>query len=172
VHTRYRAIARVEKTHGKKGEVVTVPVHGLPPMLREGLEVFPVPPALKGPRSRIVREADEGRTGQLVSLEGVDDINCAASLVGKVLLARIDDLPDDLAMHDVDALLDREVIDERHGSLGTLDEVMVGPANDVWVVRGAWGEVLIPVVDAVVLDVPAEGALRVRVPEGILDGGA
>ena len=64
----------MEKTHGKRGEVVTVPVHGLPPMLREGLEVFVVPPALKGPRSLMVREADLGRSGQLVALEGVSGI--------------------------------------------------------------------------------------------------
>ena len=140
-------------------------------MLREGLEVCVVPPALKGPRVRVVREADAGRTGQLVRLEGVNDINGASRLVGKVLLARIDDLPEDLAMRDVDALLGREVVDDCHGPLGTLAEVMVGPANDVWVVRGDYGEILLPVIDAVVLDVPSEGALRVRVPEGTMDGG-
>ena len=70
----------MEKTHGKRGEVVTVPVHGLPPMLREGLEVFVVPPALKGPRSLMVREADLGRSGQLVALEGVTGIGEAERL--------------------------------------------------------------------------------------------
>ena len=101
----------MEKTHGKRGEVVTVPVHGLPPMLREGLEVFVVPPALKGPRSLMVREADLGRSGQLVALEGVTGIGEAERLVGHALLARVDDLPEGFEAHDVDALLGREVVD-------------------------------------------------------------
>lgn len=46
----YRVIARVVKAHGKKGEVVTVPVHGLPSLMHEGLSVCVVPPRLKGPR--------------------------------------------------------------------------------------------------------------------------
>ena len=162
----------MEKTHGKRGEVVTVPVHGLPPMLREGLEVAPVPPALKGPRTLRVLEADLGRSGQLVALEGVSGIGEAERLVGRVLLARVDDLPEGFEARDVDALLGRDVVDEKSGLLGQITEVMVGPANDVWVVEGPFGEVLLPVVESVVVEVSAEGPVRVRVPDGLLEGGA
>ena len=161
----------MEKTHGKRGEVVTVPVHGLPPMLREGLEVFVVPPALKGPRSLMVREADLGRSGQLVALEGVTGIGEAERLVGHALLARVDDLPEGFEAHDVDALLGREVVDEKSGPLGSIVEVMVGPANDVWVVDGPLGEVLLPAVESVVVDAAGEGPIRVLAPEGLLEGG-
>ncbi|WP_091008154.1 ribosome maturation factor RimM [Parafannyhessea umbonata] len=170
MHTRYRAIARVVKTHGKRGEVVTVPVHGLPPMLRERLDVTPVPPALKGPRGRVVMSASYNGSGQLVSLGGVSDINAASELVGKVLLARIDDLPEGFERHDVDALLGREVVDSNMGALGSVAEVMVGRANDVWVVRGPYGEVLIPVVDAVVDELVEDGPIRVTIPSGLIEG--
>ena len=40
-----------------------------------------------------------------------------------------------------------KVIDERYGSLGVLKSIIETPANDVWVVLGKFGEVLIPVVD-------------------------
>lgn len=168
---RYRVIARVEKSHGRTGEVVTVAVHGLPPLVREGLEVFVVPPRLKGPRSYVVKRVSEGAHGQLVSLSGVTGINEADGLCGRYLLAREKDLPDDVALHDAEALFGREVTDESLGFLGTIEEVMVGPANDVWVIEGPFGEVLVPVVEDVVLEVPDTGAIGVRVPSGLVDGG-
>ena len=167
---RYRVIARVEKSHGQAGEVVTVAVHDLPPLVREGLEVFVVPPRLKGPRSHVVTRVSEGPHGQLVSLSGVNGIDGADVLRGRFLLAREEDLPDDVALRDAEALLDREVVDNLLGYLGTISEVMVGPANDVWVIDGPFGEVLVPVVDEVVVEVPDAGPIIVSVPSGLVDG--
>ena len=169
---RYRTIARVAKAHGRRGEVVTVSVHDLPSLVREGLEVAVVPPELAGSRWHVVTSCgSDDRGGQLVALSGVGDIASAEALVGKYLLARVDDLPADLALHDPRALLGRAVIDERLGALGEIAEVMRGPANDVWVVRGAAGETLLPVVDEVVDEVPEEGPVTVRVPAGLEPSG-
>lgn len=167
---RYRAIARVAKTHGKRGEVVTVPVHDLPLVLDAGMRVHLVPPALKGPRSLVVSSCADGPAGQLVSFEGVDGIDAASDLVGKVVLVSEKCLPPDFALHDVVSLVGREVVDERMGSLGTICEVMLGVANDVWVVRGARGEVLVPVVDEFVVDADADGAIVVALPDGLVEG--
>ena len=157
----------MEKTHGKRGEVVTVPVHGLPPMLREGLEVFVVPPALKGPRSLMVREADLGRSGQLVALEGVTGIGEAERLVGHALLARVDDLPEGFEAHDVDALLGREVVDEKSG-LSALSDTDLRSLMTSCLEHT---EVLLPAVESVVVDASGEGPIRVLAPEGLLEGG-
>lgn len=165
----YRAIARVVKTHGRKGEVVTVPVHGLPSLMRKGLEVAVVPPPLKGPRVRSVASADDGDRGQLVRLDGVGDLDAASSLVGKTLLARVDDLPEGFEYHDADWLVGRAVVDEKIGPLGRIEEVMVGPANDVWSIMGPFGEVMIPVVDEFVLGTDDDGAIHVSVPDGLVD---
>ena len=63
-------------------------------------------------------------------------------------------------------LMGREVVDERFGSLGTIVEIMSTPANDVWVVEGdRYGEVLIPVIEQVVLDLPDTGTISVHVME-------
>ena len=165
---RYRTIARVAKAHGRRGEVVTVSVHGLPSLVREGLEVALVPPELAGPRWRTVTScSSDDRDGQLVTLSGVGDISAAEALVGKYLLARRSELPADLELHDPRALLGREVVDERLGSLGRIEELMRGPANDVWVVRGPLGETLLPVVDEVVGVPPERGPIPVRVPAGL-----
>ena len=167
MQARYRLIARVEKTHGRRGEVVTVPVHGLPSLVREGLEVALVPPALRGSRwHRVVSCSSDARSGALVALSGVTTLDAAEGLVGKGVLARLADLPEDLPLHDPERLVGRTVSDAGRGLTAVIAEVMTGPANDVWVVRGASGEALLPVIDSVVSEVPESGPIEIRVPEG------
>ena len=48
---------------------------------------------------------------------------------------------------------------------------MTGAANDVWVIEGPFGEVLVPVVDEFVLACDDHGPIRVRVPDGTVPGG-
>ena len=169
MRARYKTIARVEKTHGKRGEVVTVPVHGLPPMLREGMRVALVPPSLDHDRWQVVEFVSHGGSGQLVGFAGVDTIADADKLVGRNVLACVDDLPEDINLLDVESLLDREVEDVELGPLGVIAEVMVGPANDVWLVEGPFGEVMLPVIDSVVSEVPDSGPIVVRAPRGSIE---
>ena len=166
----YRSIARIVKTHGRKGEVVAVPADGLPPLLEEGLTVAVVPPALKGRRSLVVREASGTGAGQLVSFEGVGDIGAAQKLVDKHLLADVDDLPEDLARRDLTRIVGREVMDTRLGLIGEVTEVLVGPAQDVYVIGGPFGEVMVPAVDAFIVDVPSEGAIVCTLPGSMVKG--
>ena len=169
MYKKLKTIARVVKTHGKKGEVVTVSVNGLPSLVRKGLSVCIVPPALKGNRWHDVVNVEDGSRGQLVLFSDVSSISDAEELVGKTILAREEDLPEDLALHDPNALLGSRVVDETAGELGEITEVMVGPANDVWSIQGPYGEVLIPVVPEVVLGTTDdEEAFLVRVPNGTL----
>ena len=165
---RYRAIARVEKTHGRKGEVVTVPVHGLPLVLDTGMEVFVVPPSLKGPRSFVVTSCSDGPTGQLISLKGVGDLDTASALVSKTLLVRADDLPDDFDLMDTVSLLGREVTDLTYGPLGTIVQVMQGTAQDVWVIQGEQGETLMPAVAELVVSLGPDGPIEVDLPQGLV----
>ncbi len=145
-----------------------VPTHGLPFLLHTGLVLSVVPPELKGPRSHTVVSCVEAGAGHLVSFTDVNTLNAASRLVGKFLLARVEDLPSDYALKDVDALLGREVQDVRWGLLGTIEEVMRGPANDVWSLQGPYGEVLIPAVEPVVVSWQEEGPLVVQVPNGLV----
>jgi 16S rRNA processing protein RimM len=61
-------------------------------------------------------------------------------------------------------------VDEKYGELGEVTEVMLGPVQDVLVVEGAYGEVLVPVVDAFVLSVSEDGVISTRVPNGLVEG--
>lgn len=130
-----------------------------------------VPPRLKGPRERTVVSCEGSETGQLVHLSGIDDLGASSALVGRTLLCAEADLPADFALHDVPRLLGRTVRDRVRGDLGTITEVMAGPANDVWVVEGEQGEVLVPVVDAYIVELPPNGAITVDLPDGLVDDG-
>lgn len=147
---------------------MAVPVHGLPLVLHEGMNVTVVPPRLKGSRVRTVTSCSGDEAGQLVRLSGVDDLGAASALVGRTLLVAEGDLPADFALHDVPSLAGREVCDLEAGPLGSIEEVMRGPANDVWVVEGPRGEVMVPVVDAYVVEVPPEGPITVDLPRGLV----
>ncbi len=159
---RYRRIARVEKTHGRFGEVVTVPVDGLPSLMRKGMTVALVPPPLKGSRWHEVESVEsDDRAGSLVSFCDVRDLTGAEALVGTYVLAKAGDLPEDLCLHDPRALIGREVVDVDGRDLGSIQEVMTGPANDVWVIEGPFGELLLPVIDQVVKDAAEQGTITV-----------
>ena len=149
-----------------------VPTNGLPLLLREGLEVALVPPRLKGPRSLWVDSCSERGGGALVSFGGIQTLGDASQIVGKTVLVRKRDLPDDFELHDSRSVVGREVVDMRLGPIGTVVDVMRGPAQDVWVVDGACGETLIPVVDAIVRSWEEGGPLVVDLPRGLAEEGS
>lgn len=150
---------------------MAVPADGLPVLLRPGMEVWPVPPRLKGPRRLRVLAAEGSGTGQLLRLEGVADIDAASRLVGRSLLVDRGLLPQDLALHDPQVLLGAPVVDEDLGYLGTIAEVMRGVANDGWEVRGSRGSFLVPVVPDYVLGMDGEGRVHVSLPASMVSGG-
>lgn len=169
--TPYRNIARVAKAHGSKGEVVVAALRGLPLALHEGMRVSLTPPAFG--RDRFVTvEALSAVTGEdtaRVRFSGCHDLTDAEGIVGCYVLARRDDL--DLGALDAafDDLIGREVVDAGHGRIGVITEIMETPANDVWVIDGSrYGEVLLPVVPAVVPSIPEEGPIPVSAMDGLI----
>lgn len=132
------------------------------------MHVVVVPPRLKGSREHVVESVSDSGAGQLVALSGVRDRGASAELVGHTLLCPASELPEGFDAHDVPSLLGRCVCDARLGTIGTIEEVMVGPANDVWVVRGPRGEVLVPVVDAYVDPVGPSGTITTHLPGGLV----
>jgi 16S rRNA processing protein RimM len=116
-----------------------------------------------------LRQVRRGGAGWIVALEGVEDRSRAEELRGARLFARRADLPvtapDDWWIADLVGL---NVVDEDGAELGVLEEVLKLPANDVFVVRGAQGEILVPVLEGVVREIAA-GTMRIAVPPGLLD---
>ena len=169
--TPYMNVARIARTHGKRGEVVVIPVDGLPFCLEEGMRVCLTPPDLYGDRFRTVVSVGVGET-PLVRFSGVDGLNDAEGLVGKLVLARRDEVPQAVRERAVLDCVGCRVVDERHGELGEVVEVMHLPAHDVWRVEGGrYGEVLVPVVDEMVESLPdgPDDVVRVRLIDGLVD---
>lgn len=165
----YRAIARIVKTIGKAGEVVALAADGLPFLVTAGLELWPVPPALRGPRSFVVSRVQGDGDSARIALAGIDDLNAASALVGKTLLARESDLPTDLDLRDRRRVLGLSVVDESYGVLGKVAEVLAGAYQDVWVVRGERGEILVPVAPELVTI--EDGQARTHLPKGLVEEG-
>lgn len=163
----YRIIARVAKAHGSYGKVVCTPADGLPLLLRSGLDVWVVPPTLKGPRHGSVTSVEEGERGALVGLSCCSDRSDAEDVAGRYLLAARADLPEDLVLRDAAEAVGLPIEDVTLGPIGSVVEVLEGPVQDVWVVDGPFGEVLVPAVEELLVDIDDERVLF-DLPEGLV----
>lgn len=169
--SRFTPVARVVKTRGLDGDVVvSMLLECEPSAALMGLELWPVPP-LWVPRPLHACHVLPGRaeSDAVVAFTEVSDVMTARRLVGSLLLAETAALPE-LPVSRSQALLGVEVTDEARGALGTIADIIITGANDVWVVHGPFGEVLIPVIPDVVLDVDLEKRTAlVRLLPGLLD---
>ena len=162
------------------GEVVAA--HGLHGLLRVRAYQPPAPSlgpdrlirleqAAAGREARIASAAPHGRGLVLVALTGVGDRAAAEALVGSRVLVRTADLPpaadDEFYYYEVVGFRVETAGGEQ---LGTLVATLATGANDVWVVRTADREHLIPVVAEVVRAIDRAGRrVVIEPPPGLLD---
>ncbi len=167
----YLAVGQIIGPHGIRGEVKVEVLTDYPERYHPGTKLFmghgtddaealPVQIASSRPH--------QGR--MLVRLASVPDRNAAELLRGLYLL-----IPEREAMplgehenylHDVIGI---RVETEAGEALGEVTEIIITPANDVYVVVGPQGEVLVPAVRDVVLGVDlANHVMRVALPDGLL----
>ena len=155
-------IGKIVNTHGIKGELKLLPHEESPEDLR-GLSALFV-----DGRERKIRSARVHKGALLVTLEGVEDMNAALELKGRAAFADADDpgLPEGFVF--MDELFGCAVRTEDGTVLGTLEEIIDSPANQVYVVRGAGAERLIPAIPEFVVSVDAEaGEIVVRLIPGM-----
>lgn len=167
--TAYRNVATVVKTKGTRGEIVVRSTTGLPFALPESSEVFFNPPSLHGIHRACIESISSGYPDSRVKLVDADRIDDVADLAGKTVLVHREDYRDGEANLDV---IGREVVCTERGVLGkVVDEFCAGSANRVWTVDGPLGEVLVPVIDDVVIDIPDDVSLPISVhlPYGLVD---
>jgi 16S rRNA processing protein RimM len=164
----YHRIARVSRAKGLAGEVAVVPFDRFPLQVWEGLRLWIVPPDHDLIRETCVRAAAESKTYLLLGLEGVTERTTAQRLVGRYLLARVDDCGGQPDEDERDTAVGLTVVDEARGFLGAIVEERFGVAQTLWVVKGPFGEALIPAVDEFILSRDDE-RVCVRIPEGLLE---
>lgn len=166
----FTAIARVVKTHGVAGELSCTPLEGPLEELPLALQVWFVPPP-GAPLSALLEGVRPGPKGTIVKFSGIDSVESARDVRATLLLARSEDLPPDWLEPEAADPIGLAVTDAERGLLGTVADVIVTGANDVWVVDGdAYGQVLIPVIDDVILSIDEiERTARVRLLPGLID---
>jgi len=123
--------------------------------------------------ARRVLHASVFRQFVLADLEGIDSEEAANALRGTTVYAAREDLP----LADGDAfivdLIGLPVRDADSGVLlGELVDINTAGVRDLYVVRTATGEYMVPAVPAFVVKVDAEDAVYIRPIPGLLDGGA
>jgi 16S rRNA processing protein RimM len=161
----FTAVGRVIRPHGIRGELR---VHAFNPAaqnIQHGRTVH-----LSGEPRQVVR-ARWDNDGWILQLSGMTTRGQVEELRGELL-----EVPDagvvreDSESYFVHELVGLRVVTEEGVDLGAISDVLHTGANDVYVVRGAGGEVLIPAIADVVRDVDlGAGMMRITPLPGLLD---
>jgi len=166
----YLAVGRIVGPHGIRGEVKVDVMTDFPERFRAGARVY-LGVRTDDPDARpvVIAAARPHKGMLLVKLNVVPDRNAAELLRSQYLL-----IPESEAMplgehenyaHDLIGLQVRTPDGE---TLGELVEILFTRANDVYVVRGTAGEILLPALRDVVLQVDlAARTMVVALPEGL-----
>jgi 16S rRNA processing protein RimM len=143
------AVGRITRAHGIRGEVAVLNLTEVETRFQAGSVL-----RLEDGRVLTVESARPHGHRLLVKFEQVPDRTVAEALRGQVLLVPAADAPAPAAgsywVHQVVGL---EVVTDTGRSLGRVREVLHNPANDLWVTDGPQGEMLIPALGDVVLEV-------------------
>jgi 16S rRNA processing protein RimM len=161
----FLAVARIRRPFGVKGELLLEVLTDFPNRLMQNESFF-----IGGDRrSYAVESVRRHGREMLLRLKGIPDRDSADRLRGEILYIRVDDLPPLPSgvyyLHQIEGL---EVFTEDGERLGRVKEILKTGANDVYVVQGDKGEILLPAIPQVVREVRLEeGRMVVRLMEGL-----
>jgi 16S rRNA processing protein RimM len=168
--TEFLTIGLITAPHGLRGEVRVRPETDFPERLATIKDVY----LIDGDRVRPAVAVGCRPHGAvlLMRFEGVDSLDDAERLRGAaVSIPRSAAAPLGPDTYYVHEILGMRVTTEDGRALGVVAEVLRTAANDVYVVRGARGEILVPALRAVVRQVDRESReMRVTLPAGLEPG--
>lgn len=165
----FAAVGRIVAPHGIRGEVKVELMTDFPERYRPGAQLYLGD--LTGADAAPVRvvAARPHKGAMLVKLETVPDRNAAELLRDRYLLIPETQLMP-LGEHEnyIHDLIGLQVVTADGEALGVLKEILFTRANDVYVVAGPEGELLLPALREVVLevDLPAR-RMTVALPDGL-----
>lgn len=164
-------IGEIVRPHGLRGEVRVVPHTDRPERFEGLVECVLWDPASDGRAVRRVTGARRQGDAVLLFLEGCESVDAATALVGRVIaLPRAEALPPPPGHVYPWQLVGCQVLTDDGRTVGELSGIELSPAHDLWVVRDAAGEHLIPAVAEIVVDVDVDARrVVIRPPEGLLE---
>ncbi|MBR3556554.1 MAG: 16S rRNA processing protein RimM [Oscillospiraceae bacterium] len=158
---RFLEIGRIINTHGVRGEVKLEPWADSPQQLKSLKTLW-----LEG-KALPIRECRVHGRFVIAKLEGVDSVEAAMILKGKVVQADRAELPLPDGSYFIQDMIGLPVLDQNGREIGSLTEVLDYPAGRVFVVKGET-EHLIPEKGGFLTSLdPALGHLEVNLLEGM-----
>ena len=156
-------------THGVRGEMRVNPWCDSPAFLKKFKKLYLDE---KGEKSLDIKSAREHGNVALITAEGIDTVEKAQAMRGKVLYIKRDDARIPKGNYFIAELIDCTVYDADDESVvyGIITDVSMTGANDVWHIEKDGKEYLIPAIKDVVIDVDVEeGVIKIRPMKGIFD---
>ncbi|WP_019120468.1 ribosome maturation factor RimM [Brevibacillus massiliensis] len=153
--TRYFLIGKLVNTQGLRGEVRVIPTTDFPEeRFRVGSEMYLFHDSLPQPLKLEVASRRTHKGFEIISFKGYPSINDVEKFKGGELKVSEDQLmeleEDEFYIHQ---LVGCDVFTDEGEPLGKLVDVLQPGANDVWVVRGERGEILLPFIDDCIKEV-------------------
>ncbi len=160
----FLTIGKLQRTHGVKGEMIMDVHTDFPERIKPDLQVY----VGQNHKQYTIASVRPNGDKLLVSFNGLIDCDQAAILRNQLVFIKTVDanlLPDGEFYHH--EILGMQVIDESGTVIGTIQEIMVTGANDVYVVITEDGkELLLPAIRSVVLSIDRDTKkITVRLPE-------
>lgn len=160
-------VGRVVRPHGLRGELRVLLETDFPGRFERLREAY----LIQAGRVQAVEITARRpfRDGLLLTLQGIDDLEAAEGMRGaEIAVSRGAVVPLEEGAFYVFEIVGLRVRTEEGRLLGTVVEVIRAPANDVYVVRGEEGEILLPATREVVRQVdPASGEMVVALLPGL-----
>lgn len=161
----FTALGIVTRAHSLRGEIRVSAFNPGAPNLQRGRRAY-----IKGARYTVLR-ARPDRDAWILQLSGVTDRSTAEGFAGELIEAA----DTDVRRNDADSFFIHELIGLRAitpdgRELGRVTEVLQTGANDVYVVKGEKGEILVPAVGEVVTSIDlTAGILHMTPLPGMVD---
>lgn len=147
----YVAVGRVSTAWGARGVVKVIPLADKPERLARGRSV-----GVAG-HSRTIEDCRWQKGLVYLKLSGIDDREAALALRQHLLTVPESDLePLDEGQYYRFQLVDLAVCNTAGDFLGRVTDVLTTGANDVYVVQGQRGEILVPATDDIVKEIDLE----------------
>ncbi|MDD2363167.1 MAG: ribosome maturation factor RimM [Oscillospiraceae bacterium] len=162
----YLEAGQVVGTHGIRGEVRVHPRCDSPEVLAT-LDVL----YFDEDKTPIKVKSRPHKNIALMKIEGIDNVQDAAALRGRMLYLDRNDLKLDEGSYFIADLIGLKVIDaDSSQEYGTLSQVSPTGANDVYHVQTDKGEVLIPAVPSFIIETDIDNRfMKIRPIKGLFD---
>ena len=164
----YLECGKIVNTHGVRGAVKLEAWCDFPETLAD-LEYIFIKNGGDFVRKKVISASVQKRH-VIALIEGVNDVDTAAAMKDTVVYAHRDDIPLEDGDYFIIDLVGLPVIDADSGvEYGTVSDVFNAGASDIYTVKTADGERMIPAVPEFIVSIELEKGIFVRPIEGMFD---